>query len=255
MEVHHHSSPAPGGAHTPRKKWTHYFWEFLMLFLAVFCGFLAEYQLEHMIEKEREKVYIKSMVEDLTLDTTEFISDNKIRREAIVMFDSLILLLKQKTRNEFQQQRMYYFARMGLRMSPFPTLNDRTYEQMKSSGNLRLISHQETADRITNYYFRSKEFSVNSEQSMLRLQSLIECQGKIFDGVIFQEMTNIGDFTISPPSGNPSLITEDKKIVNDLIVRIHYVLSILLYTEKFVARMKNEASQLIEILQKEYDLN
>jgi len=42
MEVHQH-------AHTPRKKWTHYFWEFLMLFLAVFCGFLAEYKLEHTI--------------------------------------------------------------------------------------------------------------------------------------------------------------------------------------------------------------
>ena len=35
MEVHTHSSPAPGGAQTARKKWTHYFWEFLMLFLAV----------------------------------------------------------------------------------------------------------------------------------------------------------------------------------------------------------------------------
>jgi len=32
MEVHAHT-------HTPRKKWTHYFWEFFMLFL-------AEYQLE-----------------------------------------------------------------------------------------------------------------------------------------------------------------------------------------------------------------
>ena len=48
MEVHHH-------AHTARKKWTHYFWEFLMLFLAVFCGFMAEYQLEHTIEHQREK--------------------------------------------------------------------------------------------------------------------------------------------------------------------------------------------------------
>jgi hypothetical protein len=28
MEVHHHS-------HTARKKWTHFFWEFFMLFLAV----------------------------------------------------------------------------------------------------------------------------------------------------------------------------------------------------------------------------
>ena len=52
MEVHHH-------AHTARKKWTHYFWEFLMLFLAVFCGFLAEYQLEHTIEHQREKQYMK----------------------------------------------------------------------------------------------------------------------------------------------------------------------------------------------------
>ena len=30
MEVHHHAHPASGGT---RKKWTHYFWEFLMLTL------------------------------------------------------------------------------------------------------------------------------------------------------------------------------------------------------------------------------
>jgi hypothetical protein len=47
------------------KKWTHYLWEFLMLFLAVFCGFLAEYQLEHKIEKDRELQYIRSLYEDL----------------------------------------------------------------------------------------------------------------------------------------------------------------------------------------------
>ena len=48
MEVHHHS-------HTACKKIAHYIWEFLMLFLAVFCGFLAENQREHMIEHRREK--------------------------------------------------------------------------------------------------------------------------------------------------------------------------------------------------------
>ena len=39
MEVHHHAH------HEGKKNWKSYFWEFLMLFLAVFCGFLAEYQL------------------------------------------------------------------------------------------------------------------------------------------------------------------------------------------------------------------
>jgi hypothetical protein len=46
------------------------FLEFLMLFLAVFCGFLAEYQLEHQIEKDRAKQYIISLYEDLKNDTT-----------------------------------------------------------------------------------------------------------------------------------------------------------------------------------------
>ena len=69
MEVHHHSHTADPDSHRGRKKWTHYFWEFLMLFLAVFCGFLAEYQLEHRIESDREKVYIKNLYEDLRSDT------------------------------------------------------------------------------------------------------------------------------------------------------------------------------------------
>ena len=41
--------------HPPETKnsWKSYAWEFLMLFLAVFCGFLAQNFLEHRLEKER----------------------------------------------------------------------------------------------------------------------------------------------------------------------------------------------------------
>ena len=35
MEVHHHAH------HEGKKNWKTYFWEFLMLFLAVFCGFFG----------------------------------------------------------------------------------------------------------------------------------------------------------------------------------------------------------------------
>ncbi len=37
------------------------FHQFLMLFLAVFRGFLVEYKLEHQIEHQSEKEFIKSM--------------------------------------------------------------------------------------------------------------------------------------------------------------------------------------------------
>ena len=65
MEVHRH-------AHSDRKKWTHYFWEFLMLFLAVFCGFLAELQLEHYIEDQREKKFAVQLLSDLKEDTSSY---------------------------------------------------------------------------------------------------------------------------------------------------------------------------------------
>src|SRR5690349_16926936 len=66
MEVHHHS-----GNNQHRTKWTHYLWEFVMLFLAVFCGFLAENFREHQVEKSRGKQYMLSFYEDLKTDTTK----------------------------------------------------------------------------------------------------------------------------------------------------------------------------------------
>ena len=62
MEVHHHS-------HSARKKWTHYFWEFFMLFLAVTLGFFVENQREHYIEKQRVKQYARALSYDLGKDT------------------------------------------------------------------------------------------------------------------------------------------------------------------------------------------
>jgi hypothetical protein len=62
MEVHHH-------AHTERKKWTHYLWEFLMLFLAVTLGFFVENQREHLVEHQREKQFVQSLFNDIKADT------------------------------------------------------------------------------------------------------------------------------------------------------------------------------------------
>lgn len=62
MEVHTHT-------HTERKKWTHYLWEFLMLFLAVFAGFLAENQREHYVENERAKALAKNLYKEIYADS------------------------------------------------------------------------------------------------------------------------------------------------------------------------------------------
>ena len=101
MEVHAHT-------HTPRKKWTHYFWEFIMLFLAVFCGFLAENQREHMIEHQREKKFIRSLISDLSADTTRLGTIIHLRNERLVLLDSFMILLN-KPNAEAYGRTIYYF--------------------------------------------------------------------------------------------------------------------------------------------------
>ena len=245
MEVHHHS-------HTERKKWHHYFWEFLMLFLAVFCGFLAENQREHLVEGKREKEYIRSMIEDLKTDTKYFATELIGRKQNRIMTDSLIYLLSKKDRTEFEQQRMYYFARYCIASVELPQFHDRTYDQMKSSGNLRLIHKKNIADSISDYYFNAKELQVNINQTQARILAAIDLEGKVFDGMVFQQIVDKDNFIFDQPAGNPELITDDKSTINELIVRLHYLISISAFTELYFKRMNNQAIQLIAFLQNEY---
>jgi len=122
MEVHHH-------AHTPRKKWTHYFWEFLMLFLAVFCGFLAENQREHYVEHQREKQYINSMIEDIRSDTAS--SPIPVAKRILKRNDSLLMELKNPGIFS-DSRRAYYLWSESDYYVPF-VYNDRTIEQLKNS--------------------------------------------------------------------------------------------------------------------------
>src|SRR4026209_1105854 len=117
MEVHHHS-------HTERKKWPHYFWEFLMLFLAVFCGFLAEYSLEHKIEKDREHQYIRSFVEDLERDTVTLNNRIAYCNLTIARADSAITVFNDPELNTHAGE-IYYFLRWMHRSDMF-SVNDRT---------------------------------------------------------------------------------------------------------------------------------
>src|SRR5678815_3658240 len=91
MEVHHHSHTVPIAI--GRKKFTHYLWEFLMLFLAVFCGFLAENQREHMVEHQREKDFMKSMLEDLRTDSIKLTLIVEFFETVKVKYDSVSNLL------------------------------------------------------------------------------------------------------------------------------------------------------------------
>ena len=186
MEVHAHT-------HTARKKWTHYFWEFLMLFLAVFCGFLAEYQLEHTIEHQREKKYAKSLYEDLKIDT--FILNATIRERNFVIpkIDTFRQLVHTKAIDEIPAGTWAYFGRFGTRHVRV-SLQDVTLQQLLSSGGLRLFQKHNVADAIAQYDQGIREMREGFTFLDLIFNDLLTARNKIFDSWYFDE---IMDLTIS----------------------------------------------------------
>src|SRR6185436_12504859 len=139
MEVHHHTNHSG-------KKWTHYLWEFLMLFLAVFCGFLAEYQLEHKIEREKGKQYIRLFYEDLKTDTSRFsdlVNQYRIKLAALETRKDCYDSLEQDIKSDD------CFLNLAINSSYFPDFvyTDRTLQQLKNAGGLRLLK-QADADSV-----------------------------------------------------------------------------------------------------------
>ena len=252
MEVHTHSSPAPGGAHTARKKWTHYLWEFFMLFLAVTAGFFVENQREHIIEAKREKQYIVSQIRDVEMDIESLKQASLSREKSIIYFDSLVLLLKQKNKSSLND--IYFYARFLLRITQF-NYHDRTIAQLKSSGSLRLIRNKKAGDSITIYDNEVIPRIIYQQALELQFRNniVMNNNGKIFNPQVWNEMVDETG-AISPPTENPDLITNDPTIINDFIMQVVTLKTAYRVANRVIKTSIKSAENLITYLKKEYHL-
>lgn len=144
MEVHKHPHHV-----THKKKWTEYLLEFFMLFLAVFLGFVAENIREHSVEQNREKEYIKSLIEDLKTDSAFLnLSINKLIPYHTAWMDSTQSLLSAE---DFKgnDRKIYQAFILGTSWTYDFHPTDRTLSQLRSAG-FYLIRNKEAAKAISN---------------------------------------------------------------------------------------------------------
>jgi hypothetical protein len=143
MEVHHHPD-----LHHKKKNFKEYFLEFLMIFLAVTMGFIAENIREHIGDRGKEKEYIVSMIEDLKEDTAAITKHIIYRQDRRIKLDSLSLLLKIPDYSNYTSL-IYYYGRW-VPKAYFFNANDGTMQQLKAGG-MQLITHKNAVSAITNY--------------------------------------------------------------------------------------------------------
>jgi len=245
MEVHAHT-------HTARKKWTHYLWEFLMLFLAVFCGFLAEYQLEHKIEKDRENQFIISLVADLQDDVKNLDAMMLWEHGGIARLDTLIYLLNSPELAKQNGDQLYYVARIGPRSNPFAN-NSRTFDQLKYSGGFRLIRDAESSNKIMGYYNQLSTIRLLEDNYNHEFDNFKKVAAKILDpGILRKQEGDKGEILRS--NDNPSLITYDAGQLKELEFHTLQMNGSRRSKIILLENMKNSGETLVSYLKNKYHL-
>jgi hypothetical protein len=222
-----------------------------MLFFAVFCGFLAEYQLEHKIERDREKKFIQTFIEDLKIDTAAINQNLLFRKTKGNQIDSLIDLLSEQKIKGYENE-LYYLGRMLVRTTRFQS-NDRTITQLKFSGSLRLIRNENAAASIISYQKLVEIILANQEDDRIERRAADPFLTRMFNPFVFNKM--LDDFNnINKPVNNPPLKSYDVSVQQDLAYCINQIKGSNIIIKTRLELLNEKAKSIIEFLKREYHL-
>jgi hypothetical protein len=246
MEVHHHS-------HHP-KKWKEYITEFLMLFLAVSLGFMAENIREHQIEQNREKQYIVSFVADLESDIVNILEGMPRKDARIKAIDTLFQYFNENPNVTsvpaiiVKKMKRAAYDRSYVR-------NTTTINQLKNSGNLRLIQNRRVVDSIASYDWRwsrveyYRETYITNQKDIYHLEEeILEAKDIIGFYINNDLLTNENS---SPITGNIRIRREKLNAYLNLLSRQLIVTKLDKENYRKIAVMSRD---LINNIKQEYDL-
>ena len=247
MEVHAH-------AHTERKKWTHYFWEFLMLFLAVVAGFLVENQREHYVEHQRAKVYAANLYEELKKDTARLSSVIHRNDQIAGQLDTFCILVKEYNRQNITTGMLYYYANSVTQVEYFSSSNT-TIEQLKGSGNLRIMGSK-LAYKLSEYDKMIRELEKEYDLSKVEFAKMEDLHFKMIDVYFSEKMfTERDDPRDSVFRVNDLPLNNDPELMKAYTGWLKFESNIYLYqVRRYLSPLRDTATQLLALLQKEYHL-
>jgi hypothetical protein len=256
MEVHHNT-------HTERKKFTHYLWEFLMLFLAVFCGFLAENFREHQVEKKRGIQYMFSLYEDLKTDTARLNEMLLYDDDKITALNDMEACYDSISTNRLSTECMTKLI-LHSRANRSFALTDRTITQLVNAGGFRILNNED-ADRVLSYVnifkayqdfqstiFQSSQDNVRNTLNELAgfksVKSLLQIPGSSYG-------TTTSAITRDMSAHGPLLFGNDKFLLNKWFNQLSVYLRITTRQRRQLADLKTEISNLLKYCRNKYHLD
>ncbi|MEO6453401.1 MAG: hypothetical protein ABIN97_04980 [Ginsengibacter sp.] len=248
MEVHHH----PDIHHKP-KKWKEYFLEFVMIFLAVTLGFIAENLREHFTDKAKEKQYIAGFIRNVQDDIANLRHVIEVDRQQVKGIDSMLKLSHVNMAIDSNRRSFYHLAIQHFYNSAYFRSNDATLQQLKSTGDYRLIEKDHVAGSLAKY-----DSDIHND---------IYSQGDLYVAYFkeilsrFDELTDMTIFTdtsfIKGKIANNPLppLRDDNGKLRTLFNKI-FVFRVITnsYAENYLKPQLEKAKSLIAFLKKKYDI-
>jgi len=164
-----------------------------MLFLAVTAGFFADNLREKEVEHHREVKYIRTLVEDLRKDILEIDRIRPLRVAREDSIDVLVSLLAKKEKEKYVND-IYRLINATEGYESF-LRNDRTIQQLKSAGGMRLIKEEVAGDIMKYDNFIISEVDWNNRTEANRIDYYKQLRFELFDVQSLRAVLNDKDTT------------------------------------------------------------
>lgn len=135
------------------RQWSEYFIEFVMLFLAVTLGFVAENIRENISEEQKRKDLLSVVVSDFEMDVDQIEFHKQFCKDKIILADSLrsVILMN----HDKIDQKLYYRLLINFPTYWFFVSTDKSRNQADALGYFLSSSNKDLAkalERFTFYY-------------------------------------------------------------------------------------------------------
>jgi hypothetical protein len=249
MEVHHHPD-----MHHKKKKLKEYFLEFLMLFLAVTMGFFAENIREHFSDKEKEKQYLRSFIEDLSMDERKLpILIGSIEGQQIHPADTLPYMLSHASVKK-PANIIYYSLRRMIRQQGIKVyITDRTIEQAKNAGEMRLITDKQVSDSLIDYY-KLVDYAAYLQEILLPIKRELALHyNPLLRGYDFAKVIDNADHVIYPKD-TLYMKSANEDAIDNCLISISEVKGLSITIINLIRDIICKAGNIKKIIRDKYDL-
>lgn len=226
-----------------------FLYEFFIIFLAVSLSFIVENIREEYIDHHKEVQYVKSLVNDIKLDTTQLSSIIKYNQKQFKGIDTLLRIMENPNNKDIVKN-IYIYSFEYLNSLNVFAHTDRTITQLKNAGGLRLIQSKAASDSIVTYDALVQDIEQNGDICLKCFYDISKQQKEL----LYYKVSRSKELQYLLANSKLELLDSNpKKIDYYFNETLYFGFMIEGYTKKLI-KLKIHATQLLETLKVEYDL-